>query len=59
MYHGRMQDNARREQEEILKQLENWLETPMVVLGFVWLGLMLYELLYGLSPFLESAGTAI
>jgi voltage-gated potassium channel len=54
-----MQNDVRREREEILEQLDNWLETPMVVLGFVWLALLLWELLYGLSPFLESAGTAI
>jgi voltage-gated potassium channel len=32
---------------------------PMVMLGFAWLGLLLLELLYGLSPFFESVGTAI
>src|SRR5688572_2874446 len=54
-----MQSDVRREREEFLEQLDDWLETPMVVLGFAWLGLMLYELLYDLSPFLESVGTAI
>ena len=54
-----MQDDVRREREEILEQLDDWLEMPMVVLGFAWLGLMLYELLYDLSPFLESVGTVI
>jgi voltage-gated potassium channel len=54
-----MHNDGRREREEILEQLDNWLETPMVVLGFAWLGLLLLELLYGLSPLLESVGTAI
>jgi voltage-gated potassium channel len=54
-----MQDDVRREREEILEQLDDWLEMPMVVLGFAWLGLLLLELLYGLSPFFESVGTAI
>lgn len=59
MYDGRMQNDLHRDREEILEQLETWLETPMVVLGFVWLGLLIRELLYGLNPFLESVGTAI
>jgi voltage-gated potassium channel len=59
VYHENMQNDVRHEREELLEQLETLLETPMVVLGFVWLGLLLLELLYGLSPFLESAGTVI
>lgn len=29
-----------REREEILGTLEDWLETPLLILGFVWLGLL-------------------
>jgi voltage-gated potassium channel len=49
-------DDARR---GILAQLEAWLETPMVALGFAWLALLVVELTRGLSPFLEAAATVI
>ncbi|MFN2513724.1 MAG: potassium channel family protein [Pyrinomonadaceae bacterium] len=47
------------ERSEVLQQLEDWLETPMLVLGFVWLTLLVIELTWGLSPFLETVGTVI
>ncbi|MGQ9371479.1 ion transporter [Azospirillum sp. A39] len=43
----------------LLHQLEDWLETPMIVLGLLWLVLLAVELTEGLSPFLETVGTAI
>ncbi len=43
----------------VLTQLEDWLEVPMRVLGFVWLGLLVLEFTRGLSPLLEALGTAI
>ena len=43
----------------VLGQIEEWLETPMLVLGFVWLGLLVIELTSNLSPALEFAGIAI
>lgn len=42
-----------------LAALEDWLETPMLVLSFLWLLLVLYELAAGTSPLLETFGTAI
>jgi len=42
-----------------LAQLEDWIERPMQVLGFVWLGLLVLELTHGLSPALAIASTAI
>jgi voltage-gated potassium channel len=48
-----------RERLDALQQLDDWLETPMVVLGFVWLALLVTELVRGLGPVLEAAGTAI
>ncbi|HKR02617.1 MAG TPA: hypothetical protein VJT09_18205 [Pyrinomonadaceae bacterium] len=42
-----------------LGQLEDWLETPMLVLGFLWLALLVAELAWGLSPLLEAAGVVI
>lgn len=47
------------ERNEILQQLEDWLEVPMLVLGFVWLALLLIELTIGISPILETIGTVI
>lgn len=35
---------------QILRRLEAALETPMALLGVVWLGLMVTELVWGLSP---------
>jgi voltage-gated potassium channel len=47
------------ERGEILQQLEDWLEIPMLVLSFIWLALFVLEIIWGLSPFLETAGTVI
>jgi voltage-gated potassium channel len=43
----------------VLRQLEEWLETPMLVLGLAWLVLLAIELTRGLDPMLEAIGTAI
>ena len=48
-----------RERQEILQQLEDWLETPMLVLGFVWLALFVVELIWGLTPLLQASGTVV
>jgi voltage-gated potassium channel len=50
---------AERERWRLVLRLERWLETPMLVLGGVWLALLLVELTRGLTPFLERLGTAI
>ncbi len=47
------------ERDEILARLEGWLELPMLVLGFVWLALLVIELVHGLTPFLETLGIVI
>jgi voltage-gated potassium channel len=47
------------ERRELLLQLEEWLETPMLVLGFVWLALLVVEFIWGLSRLLEVLGTVI
>lgn len=44
---------------EILERLQAWLETPMVVLGFVWLALLVAELVRADLPYAEEATTAI
>lgn len=47
------------ERYELLARLEAWLETPMLVLGFVWLLLLVVELVWGLSPLLQTVGSLI
>lgn len=42
-----------------MKRLEEWLETPMLVLAFVWLALSIVELLWGESLLLGVLGTII
>lgn len=48
-----------QEQSEILQQLEDWLEVPMLVLSFVWLALFVVELIRGLSPLLDVLGITV
>lgn len=47
------------ERRSLIEQLENWLETPMLILGFAWLALLVYEFVWNLSPALELVGTII
>ncbi|MBD2465492.1 ion transporter [Oscillatoria sp. FACHB-1407] len=48
-----------QEQSEILQQLEDWLEIPMLMLSFIWLALFVVELIWGLSPLLDALGITI
>ncbi|MFP5213981.1 MAG: potassium channel protein, partial [Acidobacteriota bacterium] len=47
------------ERNETLEQLDDWIETPMAVLGFVWLLLLAIDLTRGLTSFLETLTTII
>lgn len=47
------------ERRGLVERLEDWLETPMLILGFVWLILLVIELTGNLSPPLELLGTII
>ena len=42
-----------------LRQLDRWLDTPMALLGLLWLGLVVIELTAGSSRLLDTLGTAI
>ena len=53
------QQELTSERHELLERLSDWLDTPMLVLGFVWLGLLIQELAYSLTPFWEQVGTVI
>ncbi len=48
-----------RERYELLQRFEDWLETPMLVLAFVWLALLVVELIWGESLWFEIIGTTI
>jgi voltage-gated potassium channel len=47
------------ERREVLRQVEAWLETPMLALGIIWLLLLVFELTWGLSSLFEIIGTII
>lgn len=53
------QNKERAERYQLLKRFEDLFEGPMIVLGFVWLLLLIIELLNNSSPVLETAGTVI
>jgi voltage-gated potassium channel len=48
-----------REQCEILRQLEDWLDLPMLLLSFAWLALFVIELVGKLTPQLEILSLTI
>lgn len=52
-------ERVKAERKGIIENLEDWLETPLLILGFVWLGLLIYELIWNLSPLLQLIGTVI
>ena len=39
--------------------MHEWLDLPMLVLAFLWLALFVVEVIWGLTPLLEIAGTII
>ncbi len=61
MSHPNLPDRQALEQErsEVLQQLEDWLEIPMLVLAFVWLALFIIELIWGVNPLLEVISNTI
>ena len=50
---------VKAERQGLITHLDDWLETPLLILGFVWLGLLIYEFIWNLSPLLELIGTVI
>ncbi|CAN1210140.1 Potassium voltage-gated channel [Tumidithrix helvetica PCC 7403] len=48
-----------RERREILQQVEEWLEIPMLVLSFAWTALLIVEFVWGLFPLLNTASITI
>ncbi len=54
-----VKQQLREERQSLVGQLEDWLETPMMILGFAWLALLIYEFIWDLPPALELLGAAI
>lgn len=54
-----LQQEIDSERQALLERLQDWLEIPMVVLAFVWLGLFIVEVVWGMSPLLQVAGNVI
>ncbi|HEY9808217.1 MAG TPA: ion transporter [Halomicronema sp.] len=52
-------NTLKQERWEVLEQLEDWLETPMFLLGFAWLALLAFDLIFGLNSFLETISNLI
>lgn len=48
-----------RERFEVLQRLEEWLETPMLILAFLWLALLVMELTWGISSAFAIIGLII
>ena len=48
-----------KERFELSERLERWLETPMLVLAFVWLALLIVEFVWGESSVFEIIGASI
>jgi voltage-gated potassium channel len=48
-----------QERAQLLQRLEDWLETPMLVLAFVWLALLVTELIGGTSTLFDTVGLGI
>lgn len=52
-------DSLDRERYELLQRIQDWMETPMLLLAFVWLALLIGELVWGESRTFEIIGTVI
>ena len=49
----------RNERWAVLRELEDWLEWPMIILALAWFGLFIVEVTRGLTPFLFGATIVI
>ncbi len=50
----KQQEEFNQNRYELLQQLEVFLNLPMAILGFAWLALLLADLVWGLTPNLET-----
>ncbi len=54
-----MKQQLTHERNKLLTSIEKFLESPMIFLGFVWLVLLVIELVWGLSKPLEYTSLTI
>ena len=54
-----MKEQLLSERKKLLRSIEKLLEGPMIFLGFVWLALLVVELVWGLPPLLEKLSLVI
>ncbi|RYF86600.1 MAG: potassium channel protein, partial [Chitinophagaceae bacterium] len=54
-----MKQTLPSERKKLLNAVQNLLEGPMIFLGFVWLVLLVVELVWSLSPVLQKVSLAI
>lgn len=54
-----MKQNLPSERKKLLNSLQRLLEGPMIFLGFVWLALLVVELVWSLTPVLQKVSLAI
>ncbi len=52
-------DDLKNQRDDTLEQLHDWIDAPMVVLGFVWLALVVGDLVTGLPRGLTVLSTVI
>lgn len=54
-----MKSKNKNEREKLLESVERILEGPMILLGFVWLVLLVFELVWGINKILEYISIGI
>lgn len=59
MSEKRADSRLNNERRELLEKLEDWLETPLLILGFVWLALLVFEFVWGTNPYIETFSNLI
>jgi voltage-gated potassium channel len=52
-------EEIKSERAQLVEQLDDWLEIPMLVLSVIWLVLLVVEMTRGISPFLEAVSNVI
>ena len=53
------QKALKRERYTLLRRIERFMEGPLIFLGFVWLALLIIDLIWGLSPLLVTISSII
>ncbi len=56
---GQTQRKLQGERKKLLRAIEKLLEGPMIFLGFVWMALLVVELVWGLRPLLQKFSLVI